>query len=279
MIPAPLLQSTDPASALGEPDPDGIYRIDETDSVLTLARSLYAADRLPVYGSIFANLQTAGRGQYGRAWESARGNLHAGVRLPLEGVYATRASAAATAALTAEALRSIGFPVLMKWPNDIICLSPNGPAKVGGILLEETDGSSPQDRPQVNWSPEVSALEGAALPPGRLVPRGEPQWIPMNFGGAFSVICAKPTRSGSRFLASARAGSPLWLGSDVAVESAEGAMTEGRLIGLAPDGELLRDTVWRDSHHRPRQSHQSGAFVACRSRGTAKLSARAPETH
>ena len=63
MIPAPLLQSTDPASALGEPDPDGIYRIDETDSVLTLARSLYAADRLPVYGSIFANLQTAGRGQ------------------------------------------------------------------------------------------------------------------------------------------------------------------------------------------------------------------------
>ena len=65
MIPAPLLQSTDPASALGEPDPDGIYRIDETDSVLTLARSLYAADRLPVYGSIFANLQTAGRGQYG----------------------------------------------------------------------------------------------------------------------------------------------------------------------------------------------------------------------
>ena len=67
MIPAPLLQSTDPASALGEPDPDGIYRIDETDSVLTLARSLYAADRLPVYGSIFANLQTAGRGQYGRA--------------------------------------------------------------------------------------------------------------------------------------------------------------------------------------------------------------------
>lgn len=157
MIPAPLLQSTDPASALGEPDPDGIYRIDETDSVLTLARSLYAADRLPVYGSIFANLQTAGRGQYGRAWESARGNLHAGVRLPLEGVYAARASAAATAALTAEALRSLGFPVLMKWPNDIICLSPNGPAKVGGILLEETDGLLTAGIGlNVNWSPEVS---------------------------------------------------------------------------------------------------------------------------
>lgn len=174
MIPAPLHQSTDPASALGEPDPDGIYRIDETDSVLTLARSLYAADRLPVYGSIFANLQTAGRGQYGRAWESARGNLHAGIRLPLEGVYATRASAAATAALTAEALRSLGFPVLMKWPNDIICLSPNGPAKVGGILLEETDGLLTAGIGlNVNWSPEVSSLrEGAALPPGRLVPRG-----------------------------------------------------------------------------------------------------------
>lgn len=34
----------------------------------------------------------------------------------------------------------------------------------------------------------------------------------------------------------------LWLGSDVAIESAEGAMTAGRLIGLAPDGELLLET-------------------------------------
>ena len=34
----------------------------------------------------------------------------------------------------------------------------------------------------------------------------------------------------------------LWLGSDVADESAEGAMTAGRLIGLAPDGELLLET-------------------------------------
>ena len=34
----------------------------------------------------------------------------------------------------------------------------------------------------------------------------------------------------------------LWLGNDVAVESAEGAMAEGRLIGLAPDGELLLET-------------------------------------
>lgn len=200
MIPAPLHQSTDPASALGEPDPDGIYRIDETDSVLTLARSLYAADRLPVYGSIFANLQTAGRGQYGRAWESARGNLHAGIRLPLEGVYATRASAAATAALTAEALRSLGFPVLMKWPNDIICLSPNGPAKVGGILLEETDGllTAGIGLLMSTGHPKCRRSERALRSrPGVWCPAGEPQWIPMNFGGAFSVICAKPTPPGS----------------------------------------------------------------------------------
>ena len=222
MIPAPLLQSTDPASALGEPDPDGIYRIDETNSVLTLARSLYAADRLPVYGSIFANLQTAGRGQYGRAWESARGNLHAGVRLPLEGVYATRASAAATAALTAEALRSLGFPVLMKWPNDIICLSPNGPAKVGGILLEETDG---------------------LLPPGRLVPRGGAAMDPYELWRRIlrHLREADPVRLTASWRALAQA-HLLWLGSDVAVESAEGAMTAGRLIGLAPDGEILLET-------------------------------------
>lgn len=245
MIPAPLLQSTDPASALGEPDPDGIYRIDETDSVLTLARSLYAADRLPVYSSIFANLQTAGRGQYGRTWESARGNLHAGVRLPLEGVYAARASAAATAALTTEALRSLGFPVLMKWPNDIICLSPNGPAKVGGILLEETDGLLTAGIGlNVNWSPEVSALrEGAALPPGRLVPRGGAAMDPYELWRRIlrHLREADPARLIASWRALAQA-HLLWLGSDVAVESAEGAMTAGRLIGLAPDGELLLET-------------------------------------
>ena len=218
MIPAPLHQSTDPASALGEPDPDGIYRIDETDSVLTLARSLYAADRLPVYGSIFANLQTAGRGQYGRAWESARGNLHAGIRLPLEGVYATRASAAATAALTAEAL---------------------------GILLEETDGLLTAGIGlNVNWSPEVSSLrEGAALPPGRLVPRGGAAMDPYELWRRIlrHLREADPARLIASWRALAQA-HLLWLGSDVAVESAEGALTAGRFIGLAPDGELLLET-------------------------------------
>ena len=82
--------------------------------------------------------------------------------------------AAATAALTAEALRSIGFPVLMKWPNDIICLSPNGPAKVGGILLEETDGLLTAGIGlNVNWSPEVSALRRALRSrPGAWCPAG-----------------------------------------------------------------------------------------------------------
>ena len=251
MIPAPLLQSTDPASALGEPDPDGIYRIDETDSVLTLARSLYAADRLPVYGSIFANLQTAGRGQYGRAWESARGNLHAGVRLPLEGVYATRASAAPTAALTAEALRSIGFPVLMKWPNDIICLSPNGPAKVGGILLEQTDGLLTAGIGlNVNWSPEVSALrEGAALPPGRLVPRGGAAMDPYELWRRIlrHLREADPVRLTASWRALAQA-HLLWLGSDVAVESAEGAMTEAdSLVSLPTESSSSRHRLARQS--------------------------------
>lgn len=129
----------------------------------------------------------------------------------LKGFMPLGASAAATAALTAEALRSIGFPVLMKWPNDIICLSPNGPAKVGGILLEETDGLLTAGIGlNVNWSPEVSALrEGAALPPGRLVPRGGAAMDPYELWRAHSPSSARSRpRSAHRFLASARAGSP-----------------------------------------------------------------------
>ena len=132
----------------------------------------------------------------------------------------------------------------MKWPNDIICLSPTGPAKVGGILLEETDGLLTAGIGlNVNWSPEASALrEGAALPPGRLVPRGGAAMDPYEL---WRRILRHLRESQNKTTASWRALAQahlLWLGSDVAVESAEGTLTEGRLIGLAPDGELLLET-------------------------------------
>lgn len=82
---------------------------------------------------VIALEQTAGRGQWGRQWNSARGGLYLSLGL------APNLPAANSAQLTmcsawgiATALRSYGIPALMKWPNDLIL----NKKKLGGILTE-----------------------------------------------------------------------------------------------------------------------------------------------
>lgn len=86
--------------------------------------------------AVQAGVQSAGRGRFGNAWVSARGNLHVTyiVRPKLAvaqwGLYSY---AAALALLTA--LVDMGVPdkfVALKWPNDVWV---NG-LKMAGILLE-----------------------------------------------------------------------------------------------------------------------------------------------
>ncbi len=80
-----------------------------------------------------------------RNWVSPEGNLYAALRLPREGPFLTFAAAPAVGALLACALDTLGFPVLLKWPNDLMITRidcGNAPklsdfCKVGGILLEE----------------------------------------------------------------------------------------------------------------------------------------------
>lgn len=82
---------------------------------------------------IIAAQQTAGRGQWGRQWQSAPGGLYLSLALT------TNLAASNSAQLTmcsawgvATALRSYGIPVLIKWHNDLLLLG----YKLGGILTE-----------------------------------------------------------------------------------------------------------------------------------------------
>jgi BirA family transcriptional regulator, biotin operon repressor / biotin---[acetyl-CoA-carboxylase] ligase len=84
---------------------------------------------------IVAETQTAGRGQFGRAWTSPAGAaLLATVTVDAEPVNHRAAVLIAWAAVAiAESIESlIGLPVIMKWPNDLLV----GPRKVCGILTE-----------------------------------------------------------------------------------------------------------------------------------------------
>lgn len=87
--------------------------------------------------AVFAEEQTAGRGQAGRTWVAPYGRCLLGSVLlqpplaPPDGRWLTWAGAcAAAAAITSVA----GCPVRLKWPNDVTYEG----AKVAGVLVDQT---------------------------------------------------------------------------------------------------------------------------------------------
>jgi BirA family biotin operon repressor/biotin-[acetyl-CoA-carboxylase] ligase len=104
-----------------------VERCASTNSVLLAERG--AAPVLLV-----AAEQTAGRGRRGRRWHSAAGagltfSLARRIRRPARELAAL---ALVAGVATARALRALGAPVELKWPNDLVA----GDAKLGGILVE-----------------------------------------------------------------------------------------------------------------------------------------------
>lgn len=83
--------------------------------------------------AIIALEQTAGRGQWGRQWVSARGGLYFSVGMTCN--LAVNDSFLLSLVIgwgIATALRNYNLPVLLKWPNDLILVDK----KLGGIKLE-----------------------------------------------------------------------------------------------------------------------------------------------
>ncbi len=120
-----------------EPSEVRYWRV--TDS--TMNRALEAAISGAPSGSVFlAEEQTAGRGTSGRSWVSVPGNLHCSLvlRPRLIPAYAHRAVLAAQCALASSVEEVTGFPVSLRWPNDVASRPTDGnPArKIAGVLAE-----------------------------------------------------------------------------------------------------------------------------------------------
>lgn len=81
-----------------------------------------------------AEVQTAGRGRAGRRWHSAPGDsLCFSLAWPFKGPVARLSGLSLMVGVaTAETLRALGWPVQLKWPNDLLL---DG-GKLGGILIE-----------------------------------------------------------------------------------------------------------------------------------------------
>lgn len=98
---------------------------------LKLWELLETGEKTPI--AAIALSQTAGRGQWGRIWQSPRGGLYLSVAItPQLQLQHSFHLTLATAWGIATALRQHTLPVLLKWPNDLILHK----RKLGGIKIE-----------------------------------------------------------------------------------------------------------------------------------------------
>jgi BirA family biotin operon repressor/biotin-[acetyl-CoA-carboxylase] ligase len=108
-----------------------IERYDELPSTQDVALDRIRAGTARPGDVVIAGRQTAGRGRRGRTWVSAAGALHATVTLPVPEQGWEWTGVAAALAI-AQALRSLGVPAGVKWPNDVMVAG----RKIAGALVE-----------------------------------------------------------------------------------------------------------------------------------------------
>jgi BirA family biotin operon repressor/biotin-[acetyl-CoA-carboxylase] ligase len=85
--------------------------------------------------AVIARRQRFGHGQRGRVWLSPSGGLWLSAALPWAADPARAAAPGlAVAVALAEHLGALGVPLALKWPNDLLLLSPAGPRKLAGLL-------------------------------------------------------------------------------------------------------------------------------------------------
>jgi BirA family biotin operon repressor/biotin-[acetyl-CoA-carboxylase] ligase len=222
-----------------------ILVFEETDSTNQRASQLGASGAAGGV-AIFAERQTAGRGRFGRRWESAS---HLGLwfslllrpRLPLESWSRLTTW---TAVAVAEAIEEgTGLAVQVKWPNDLEIAG----RKVAGILIETMPDSSGAHFAVIGVGVNVNHL--AEDFPEELRPRATSLRLASRRtierpALAALVLQTMTRRAGSLLdaefpdlLEAVRRRSSL-LGRKVALQSA-GTRLEGVAEGLAPDGRLL----------------------------------------
>lgn len=105
---------------------------DSTNSVLVRLSERRNGD------AVLAEYQSAGRGRRGRAWQSPfAGQIILSMYWHYAAAEAATAISIALGIAAAEALRVAGFPVQLKWPNDLYLHG----RKLGGILVESSIGA------------------------------------------------------------------------------------------------------------------------------------------
>lgn len=198
---------------------------------------------LPAWSAVWADVQTAGRGQAERTFVSDAGGVYLTAVLPYDGdALRARGFALAVGRAVWQVLQAMGLrSARLRWPNDLMI----GAVKVGGILVEQGGpqtllvglGLNLVNEP---WRQEP-ALRGVA---GRLADCGVRLPEPRALVAALlqAIRTAQAEFQISRLAGLAPRLEPCWAGSrEVRLEPAAGVMLaadRGRFLGIDADGAL-----------------------------------------
>ncbi|MDR1947745.1 MAG: biotin--acetyl-CoA-carboxylase ligase [Desulfovibrio sp.] len=228
--------------------PEACFLAGSCSSAFHPAWRLSREGLLPVWGSVLVSRQETGYGQFRRAWHSPRGNLHVCFRLPADGLFRGDAAAIALGLLVCGVFRKMGFPLSLKWPNDLLV---DQRAKAGGMLVEERDGIVIAGL-GVNTAeaPKEELLRGGRALPAAVLPYPD---APGSAGSAVApfylwrillsgIIVACGAGAGKRTLPELVGESAhllAWTGRKATMEDGGHAPVAGRILGCGPGGGLL----------------------------------------
>lgn len=223
----------------------GIWRLGEVDSCLDSGFRLARRGCLDLWESVQVTAQRQGRGQLRRHWVSPAGNVYAALRLPQEGPFGGPEGSVVCGLLLAQGLKALGWPVLLKWPNDIVVSCGEGFCKLSGLLLEERGdcllagiGINVRSCPGAESLRRDAAMPATCLadltPEGGKTPTAESLWPRLVKSMFFAYnrdrfFAARWRKEAESLL--------LWRHRHVIVDDGR-TTVQGLLAGLASDGAL-----------------------------------------
>ena len=250
----PLLFSTNPRNAsmftpreTWQFDTERIGRrvlvYDHVDSTNTLGAALAESDPQSDGLVLIAGQQTAGRGQYGRVWQSRPGSsllMSVVLRPPIELRRPVILTAWAAVSVAEAILALTGAQARIKWPNDLLIRGK----KICGILIEQSGRAGSVTTVAgmgLNLTQTLEEFAAAQLPDATSL--GIVSGGLIDAHSAAGVLVRKLDSAYSRLLAGERSAVEAdWkgriglLGHQVVIEHPGGDVTTGRLRDMAFDG-------------------------------------------
>ncbi len=211
--------------------PEGwvVCHVDETGS--TNADVLSALDSGDIAGRtvLAAGHQTAGRGRLDRRWDAPSGsNLLATLGFAADESPAHPTQRIGLAALAASR-QLTDLDVALKWPNDLVVRTPDGPdAKLAGVLAQRSVHGSVAVGIGLNigWAPDGAARLGDGVEPAAALALLLGEFDSLGDGDAFWERYRSELAT---------------LGGAVRVELPDTSTIEGTAVDVDHDGRLIVD--------------------------------------